>query len=67
MVLSLLGKAGIVTAAALKEMRRFAYVGLFALAEVFTPPDALSMLSLAFPLVALYELSIFSVTMIERG
>lgn len=66
-VLSLLGKAGLVTSKALKEMRRFAYVGLFALAEVFTPPDALSMLSLAFPLVALYELSIFSVAMIERG
>ena len=33
----------------------------------FTPPDALSMLSLAFPLVALYEVSVICVMMIERG
>jgi sec-independent protein translocase protein TatC len=66
-LLSLLGKVGIVSSRALKDMRRYAYVGLFGLAAVFTPPDAISMLSLAFPLVALYEISIVSVTMIERG
>lgn len=66
-LLSLLGKVGIVTVKALKEMRRYAYVGLFAVAAVFTPPDAISMLSLAFPLVALYEISVFSVMMIERN
>ena len=65
-LLSLLGKVGIVTVKALREMRRYAYVGLFAVAAVFTPPDAISMLSLAFPLVALYEISVFSVMMIER-
>jgi sec-independent protein translocase protein TatC len=42
-------------------------VGLFAVAAVFTPPDAISMLSLAIPLVALYEISVLSVTMIERN
>jgi sec-independent protein translocase protein TatC len=66
-LLSLLGKVGIVTSKALRDMRRYAYVGLFGVAAVFTPPDAFSMLSLAFPLVALYEISIFSVSMIERG
>lgn len=66
-LLSLLGKVGIVTAKALRDMRRYAYVGLFGVAAVFTPPDAISMLSLAFPLVALYEVSIISVMMIERG
>ena len=66
-LLSLLGKVGIVTAKALRDMRRYAYVGLFGVAAVFTPPDAISMLSLAFPLVALYEISIFCVVMIERG
>lgn len=66
-LLSLLGKVGIVTSKALRDMRRYAYVGLFGVAAVFTPPDAFSMLSLAFPLVALYEISIFSVAMIERG
>ena len=44
-----------------------AYVGLFGVAAVFTPPDAISMLALAFPLVALYEISILSVVMIERN
>jgi sec-independent protein translocase protein TatC len=66
-LLSLLGKIGIVTVKTLRDMRRYAYVGLFAVAAIFTPPDAISMLSLAVPLVALYEISVFSVMMIERG
>ena len=66
-LLSLLGKVGIVSSRALKDMRRYAIVGLFAVAAIFTPPDAISMMSLAVPLVALYEISIFSVSMIEKG
>ena len=66
-ILSLLGKVGIISVKALKDMRRYAYVGLFGIAAIFTPPDAISMLSLAFPLVALYEISVISVGMIERG
>ena len=66
-ILSLLAKVGIVTARALRDMRRYAIVGLFGVAAVFTPPDAFSMLSLAVPLVALYEISIFLVVLIERN
>jgi sec-independent protein translocase protein TatC len=66
-LLSLLGKVGIVSSKALKDMRRYAIVGLFAVAAIFTPPDAISMMSLAVPLVLLYEVSILSVVMIERG
>jgi sec-independent protein translocase protein TatC len=66
-ILSLLGKVGIVSSKGLKEMRRYAIVGLFAVAAIFTPPDAFSMLCLAVPLVLLYEISILSVSMIERG
>ncbi|HEX2759634.1 MAG TPA: twin-arginine translocase subunit TatC [Rhizomicrobium sp.] len=66
-LLSLLGKVGIVTSNGLREMRRYAIVGLFAVAAVFTPPDAISMLALAVPLVLLYEVSIFCVSMIERN
>jgi sec-independent protein translocase protein TatC len=66
-LLSLLGKVGIVSSRALKDMRRYAIVGLFAVAAIFTPPDAISMMSLAVPLVLLYEVSIISVMMIEKG
>ena len=66
-LLSLLGKVGIVSAKGLREVRRYAYVGLFAVAAIFTPPDAFSMIALAVPLVALYEASIISVLLIERG
>jgi sec-independent protein translocase protein TatC len=66
-LLSLLGKLGIVTAGVLKEVRRFAWLGLFGVAAIVTPQDAFSMLSLAIPLVLLYEVSIVSVRLIERG
>jgi sec-independent protein translocase protein TatC len=65
-ILTLLAKVGIVTARALRDMRRYAIVGLFGVAAIFTPPDAFSMLSLAVPLVALYEVSILLVVLIER-
>jgi len=66
-LLTLLAKVGMVTAKVLRDMRRYAILGLFGVANVVTPPDAFSMLSLAVPLVALYEISILSVMMVERG
>jgi sec-independent protein translocase protein TatC len=65
-LLSLLGRVGIVSAKMLSDARRYAIVGIFALAAVITPPDLFSMISLAVPLVALYEISIFCVRLIER-
>lgn len=65
-VLTLLARAGIVTAAALRSGRRFAMVGIFAVAAVLTPPDALSMLIMALPTVLLYELSIWAVARAEK-
>jgi sec-independent protein translocase protein TatC len=65
-LLSLLAKVGIITAKNLRDVRRFAVVGLVVVAAIFTPPDAFSMLCLAIPLVALYEISILSVMLIER-
>jgi len=65
-LLALLGRVGIVTASQLRSMRRYAIVGLFAVAAVLTPPDVFSMLSLALPLVLLYEISILCVWLIER-
>src|SRR5208282_3650614 len=65
-LLSLLGRVGIVTSAQLRGMRRYSIVGVFAVAAALTPPDPFSMLSLAIPLVGLYEISILCVVLIER-
>jgi sec-independent protein translocase protein TatC len=64
-LLTLLGKVGILTSASLKKYRRYAYVGCFILAAVLTPPDILTQCGLAGPLIILYEISVFSVKMVE--
>ena len=51
---------GLVTPAQLREWRGYAIVGIFAVAAVLTPPDVLSQLLLAFPMMALYELGILA-------
>jgi sec-independent protein translocase protein TatC len=66
-VLTLLARAGLVTADALRNGRRFAIVGIFAVAAILTPPDALSMVIMALPTVLLYELSIFAVNRVEKS
>lgn len=66
-LLSLLGRVGIVSARMLRSARRYAIVAIFAVAAVITPPDLFSMISLAVPLVGLYEVSILCVAVIERG
>lgn len=59
-VLILLVKAGIISASDLVKFRRYAIVLAFAVAAILTPPDVISQISLAVPLVVLYELSIFA-------
>jgi sec-independent protein translocase protein TatC len=65
-VLTLLGQAGIIDATFLKEKRRYAIVFVFVVAAIVTPPDVISQLMLAIPMLALYEASIISVSMIEK-
>jgi sec-independent protein translocase protein TatC len=65
-LLALLGRVGIVSSQGLAGVRRYAIVGVFVVAAIVTPPDVFSQLSLAFPLVALYEASIWVVKLIEK-
>jgi sec-independent protein translocase protein TatC len=65
--LTLMARAGLVTAKGLASKRRYAVVGMFALAAVLTPPDIFSQTCLAVPLVFLYEASIVAVRMVERA
>ncbi len=64
--LTLMGRVGLVTAAGLARNRKYAIVGIFVVAAVLTPPDVISQVGLAIPLMALYEISIWSVRMAER-
>jgi sec-independent protein translocase protein TatC len=65
-VLTLLGRVGIIDSAFLKKQRRYAIVLCFVAAAVLTPPDIFSMLALAVPALILYEASIISVGIIEK-
>lgn len=66
-LLMLLERAGIVTRQQLVAARRYAIVGNFGIALVLAPPDAGSMILLAVPLVALYELALIGIWFTERS
>jgi len=65
-LLTLLARAGLITADQLKSKRRYAILGVFVVAAVLTPPDPISQIALAVPTVLLYELSIYAVKLAEK-
>ncbi|MEO1238485.1 MAG: twin-arginine translocase subunit TatC [Pseudomonadota bacterium] len=65
-LLTLMGKAGLVTARGLGKMRKYAMVGILVLAALVTPPDVITQLILFTAVYGLYEISIQLVRMVER-
>ena len=65
-LLTLLGRAGIVSADGLAGKRKYAIVGIAAIAAIFTPPDPISQIGLGVPIYLLYEVSIHIVRIFER-
>ncbi|MGD9815264.1 MAG: twin-arginine translocase subunit TatC [Hyphomonadaceae bacterium] len=66
-VLSLLGRVGMISASLLRKGRRYAIVGIAAFSALVTPNDVISMFVMAVPVYALYEISIWIVAAMDRS
>jgi sec-independent protein translocase protein TatC len=66
-LLTLMGKAGLVSARGLGDVRKYAMVGILVLAAVVTPPDVITQVILFVVVYGLYEISILLVRIVERG
>ena len=65
-LLNLLARIGVVNSDYLRKRRRYVIVIIFTIAAILTPPDPVTQVGLAIPLLLLYELSIFTVKFIEK-
>ena len=65
-VMTLLGKMGVISSKGMKEKRRYAIVVAFVAAAILTPPDPISQIGLALPTILLYEISILCVRLVEK-
>jgi sec-independent protein translocase protein TatC len=66
-LLTLLGRVGIISSKSLASKRKYAVVIILSVAAVLTPPDVFSQVALATPMYMLYEISIFAIKLIERN
>lgn len=66
-IMTLLARVGLATSKGMAAKRKYAIVGVFIFAAIFTPPDPISQLSLAIPIVILYEVSIYMAKLVEKG
>lgn len=65
-IMTLLARVGLATSKGMAAKRKYAIVGVFIVAAIFTPPDPLSQLALAVPIIILYEISILMAKMVEK-
>ena len=65
-LLNLLARIGVVNSTYLKKTRRYVIVIIFTVAAILTPPDPITQVGLAIPLLLLYELSILTVKFTEK-
>lgn len=65
-IVALLGRAGLVSSETLRKGRKYAIVGILAVAAFATPPDFISQIMLTVPVYGLYEISIWIVSAMER-
>ena len=64
--LTLLAKVGFITSEYLRTRRKYVVIIIFSMAAILTPPDPITQIGLALPLLLLYEISIFTVKFVEK-
>jgi len=65
-IMTLLARVGLASSAGMRAKRKYAILGVFIVAAIFTPPDPISQLSLAIPIILLYEVSIYMAILVEK-
>ena len=65
-LLTLMGKVGLVSSDGLKTVRKYAVIGILVMAAIVTPPDIITQVILFVVVYGLYELSIFLVRRVEK-